>query len=327
MVSFSRYPRMLVFFAGLTVALAVVCDFSHDAGGEMQARALLVYTLLSLGITCVFMCCRLFVDAKGVGVGAVFYRHHTRWEDIAAIGYLRCNGRRAYLYGLDNRYTSFERLLLRAPRCGSGRFIVPDSRKLRIALGRYCPFSIENVFGRQERLGGTQARTWMGPMLWATLLCAGGVLAAGTGLSIGRFVCTTALEPAGLLLWCILSAGCLCGGAFLLVQGGNTLFYAPVVSEQGIRIGSARHGLALPWASVAEVWRVKAQGRGSVYLFNMPSPTTRREGQTAEAAGPVRKPMDCLSLTETHLLALAMRTYCPKAARRVYDRKGGRRWR
>lgn len=312
MVSFCRFPRLFASFSVLTVALAISCDVLLLRGFVSVSHALLVFTVISLVITCALMCCRIFIDDNGVGVSTLFHRRRIHWSDFAAIGWMKCNGRRVYLYGMSMRHASFPRLIVRAPFCGPGRFVVPDSKKLRAALQRFCPFPPDYHFGEQKHVGGISSRVFVHAIVDACLLLPFGLLACYIGgqMTIRSF--TSNLSWGDLIVGCVMSSVCVGVGAFLLHRTFTALFFAPSISQEGISVGRESYGLSFLWGDVSDVWQMSAGLLSTLYVYNRTPPSGRVAHKEDGTATPAREPLSILSLADTRIVLLGIKSYFPR---------------
>ena len=178
---YARFPYVQRTVIALCAALALVADLAHGQGNATLARAAFCGTLMLLLIAFALMRCCLLVDADGVFIGTPLHRHRLLWRDMAALGYVQCNSRRIYLYGMSRGDGSFARLMHDAPFCSPHHFVTPATPALRAALVSLCPFPPESSFSSAEPLPRSHRRLLSRLYLPALLLLPGGLLALFTG--------------------------------------------------------------------------------------------------------------------------------------------------
>ena len=131
---FARYPRLQRLVIACCALTALAADLAHGAGNVTLARAAFCATFILLPVALLLMRCCLLMDEKGVFIGTPLRRHRLLWRDMGAVGYMQCNARRVYLYGMEKGDDSFARMLHDAPFATPRHFVVPASAALHLAV-------------------------------------------------------------------------------------------------------------------------------------------------------------------------------------------------
>lgn len=304
MVRVLRYPYLTAAAGAAALVCALLRDYCIAKTIPGWAGVLLAATLLLLAACVLLLSCRFLADEHGVGVGFLLSVRRTAWHELGALGVLRCNSRRRYLYGMYGTRGDFLNLLHHAPRCGAWGFVSPLTPKLEAALEMYCPYKV-CLRGQGMPVSAERRRPLWQPAALAVLLMTPPALAAfaAAGQLLFRAAHTAHLWPAfgmtsAALLLCL-------GGGLLLARVRVCIITCPCISEEGI---SAGRGLYIPWSEVRFAYgRRTAEGSG-LFMLSQPLETVSRH------ACP---PLFCLSLPDTSTLLLAYLTYCPHAQKQL----------
>ncbi|MBP3656226.1 MAG: hypothetical protein J6K32_05955 [Clostridia bacterium] len=294
-------------YKGLTVSAcvgAVACALARDYLLAQQmigwARVLLAVTLLLLLLCVALLSCRFFVDADGVGVGFLLRVRRTPWQDLRALGVLRCNSSRRYLYGMYGGASDFLNLLHHAPRCGDWGFVVPLTDRLEAAIEMNCPYKVCTSGA------GMPARTMRQRPLWqqaaVQLLVMVPPALAAFGMAMLMALRAASVHDA-FAAWGWTAAAMLlcCAGSMLMARVRTAATTCPCISEEGV---SAGRGLYLPWSEVRFCYGRRTVEGSGLFLLSQPLEAANRHGCP---------PVLCLSLPDTSTLLLAYLTYCPYA--------------
>ena len=284
--------------------LALARDACIAQGQIGWGVALLAATLMMLALCVVLLSCRFFVDEQGVGVGILLSVRRTPWHELGALGVLRCNSRRRYLYGMYGVNGDFLNLLHHAPRCGAWGFVAPMTGRLEAAVEMYCPYKVclrgQGVPMRTKR----QRPLWQYALLNALLM----LLPALVVFAMAAQAMLRAVHTAhAVTAWGLAAAAVALSlaGALLLARVRVCLTTCPCISEEGV---SAGRGLYLPWSEVRFCYgRRTAEGSG-LFMLSQPLEAVSRHGCP---------PLMCLSLPDTSTLLLAYLTYCPYAKKHL----------
>lgn len=306
MIRALRYPRMTAAVSAMTVFCALWRDFCVEDGLTGWAQVLLYLTAMLLVLCLVLISCRFFVDDEGVGVGFLLRTRKVEWDDLAALGILRCNSRRTYLYGMYKGQTDFLKLLHRAPQCGLWGFVVPMNRRISRAVTAICPYDVDFSPIPQERPSGRMRVLWQQAALYLLAMCPAGMIAFATGTML--LVRASGQASALLAFGDTLATMVLYGAGFVLMHRALVAVQTcPRLNEEGVYAG---HGLYLPWESVRMSYVKRHVQFSGLFMLSEHADTLARRG-----APPVR----CLSMPDTSMLLLAYLTYCPNASRQKYD--------
>ena len=299
---FARYPRLQRLVIACCALTALAADLAHGAGNAALARAAFCATFILLPVALLLMRCCLLMDEKGVFIGTPLHRHRLLWRDMDAVGYMQCNARRVYLYGMEKGDDSFARMLHDAPFATPRHFVVPASAALRAAVVSLCPFPPESVFARAEALPRTHRRLLSRLYMPALLLLPGGALALLTGARIALSACRSAYATLPLCALCASAIGCAAAGLYLLSSAANALSANPVLGPQGVRVGFAGRSLTLRWEDMGALCRLRAPGVGTLYLLSAPLPPA--------GDSPAQPPLRCISLCDTRSVLFAVHSFC-----------------
>lgn len=300
MVRVLRYPRLSAFAIGCVFVCAIARDVCVGQGLDGWARVLLVATFALLGLCGLLMSCRFFLDQKGVGVGFLLRVRRTPWHELASLGVLSCNSRRAYLYGLYRGSGDFLQMLHRAPQCGNWGFVVPTSRRLVSAIITLCPeeidFSPEPVHRPALRL----RPLWHQAALYLMMMIPASLLAFLTGglMLVRASALSSPLTLTGLTL---LAMALFAAGLILLYRAGVSVMTCPRINEEGVCAGA---GTYMAWDDVRFGYVHRMAQVSGMFLLSQPLEEAGKRG-----APPIR----CLSMPDTSTLLLAYLTYCPHA--------------
>lgn len=299
---YARYPFLQRAVIALCAALACISDLAHGQGNITLARAAFCVTLMLLALALALMRCCLLVDAGGVFIGTPLHRHRLLWRDMAAVGYVQCNARRVYLYGMAKGEPSFARLMHDAPFCGPRHFVVPASASLRAALVSLCPFPPDSGFERAAPLPRSHRRLLTRLYMPALLLLPGGLLALLTGGRIAYSVCTSVYPTATLVALCAASLLCAAAGVYLLSCALNTLSANPVLGPEGVRVGFPGRTLTLRWQEAGSLCRLRTPGSSTLYVLSGALPPS--------GGSPAQPPLRCISLYDTRNVLFAVHSFC-----------------
>lgn len=299
MVRVLRYPALTAAAAAASVVCALARDWCLPLSAGW-ARMLLAASMLLLAAAVMLLSCRFFVDEHGVGVGFLLRVRRTPWRDLKALGVLRCNSRRRYLYGMYGGATDFLTLLHRAPHCGDWGFVAPLTDRLEAAVEMCCPYKVCLQGGSIPARPVRQRPLWQHAALSLLVLLP---LAAAAFVMAGLTVTRAAAEHTAAAAWGATAGALLlcCAGVLLLSRARIAVAACPCISEEGV---SAGRWLYLPWSEVRFAYgRRTAEGSG-LFLLSQPLEAANHHGCP---------PLLCLSLPDTSTLLLAYLTYCPYA--------------
>lgn len=299
---YARYPRLQRMVIVCCALTALTADLAHGAGNAALARAAFCATFILLPVALLLMRCCLLMDERGVFIGTPLHRYRLLWRDMDAVGYMQCNARRVYLYGMEKGDDSFARMLHDAPFATPRHFVVPASAALRAAVVSLCPFPPESVFARAEALPRTHRRLLSRLYMPALLLLPGGALALLTGARIALSACQNAYATLPLCALCAAAIGCAAAGLYLLSSAANALSANPVLGPQGVRVGFAGRSLTLRWEDMGALCRLRAPGVGTLYLLSAPLPPA--------GDSPAQPPLRCISLCDTRSVLFAVHSFC-----------------
>lgn len=306
---YARFPYVQRAVIALCASLALVADIAHGQGNITLARSAFCGTLMLLLVAFALMRCCLLVDADGVFIGTPLRRHRLLWRDMAALGYVQCNSRRVYLYGMARGDGSFARLMHDAPFCSARHFVAPATPALRAALVSLCPFPPESGFGHADPLPRSHRRLLSRLYLPALLLLPGGLLALFTAWRLALSAASDVYPTGTLVLLCALSLICCAAGLYLLSCAHNTLAANPVLGPEGVRVGFAGRSLTLRWTDARDLCRLKGPGSSTLYVLSCTMPPA--------GSGIAQPPMRCLSLYDTRNVLFAVHSFCLRPMREV----------
>ncbi|MBR2942579.1 MAG: hypothetical protein IKB82_04185 [Clostridia bacterium] len=297
MVRSLRYPRMCVFVVAITLLCALGRDVCLSAQMLGWAQMLLLATVLGILCSFMLMSCRITVDEMGIGVGVLLSMRYAAWDELATLGELCCNSRRAYLYGTYRERSDFINLLHMAPRCGRWGFVAPLNEKLRDAVKTYCPYPVDlSPITWENRPKGMRV-LWQQAAVYALVMIPSALVAVATCALMLYAVAQKGASP----LLVPAAAAMFSAGVLLIRRTVNTLMTCPAISEAGVSIG---RGIYMAWEDVRFAYvRRQAQVSGLFFL-------SREIEEVSRHAAP---PVLCLSMPDTSTLLLAYLTYCPHA--------------
>lgn len=301
-----RYPRLCAASFLLALACAAARDRCVSLARYGWADVLLVMTLALVAFCCALFSCRFFVSERGVGVGFLLRSYGASWEELAALGVLCCNGRRAYLYGLYRRSPDFLTLLHKAPRCGPWGFVVPLGKRLTRELCRVCPYEIDfSPLPRKKRPKRLRPQAQQAA-LYALALIPGAALAFLTGarMLLAASEKTAHLARAGLTVGAM---ALFAAGLFLLYRLLMSALTCPGFSEEGVCAGRL---LYLPWEAIRFGYVHRIGRLSGLFLLSSSLSDAERMGAP---------PVVCFSMPDLSTLVLAYLTYCPNAPREASE--------
>ena len=304
MVRVLRYPRLFYSVSALTIICALLRDACVSASLDGFARILLIAIIALLPICIMLMSCRFLVDEQGIGVGFLLRIRRADWEDVAALGLVRCNSRRLYFYGLYHGATDFLNMLHHAPACGPWGFVVPVSDRLMRAVLMNCPIQVDlSPMPPYKREGRLRAQ-WHQAALYVLVMLPVAALAllTGTLMLLQAAVQADIVSTAGLTL----GAMTLYGAALMLVyRVFNTMMTCPGFNETGVCAG---RGLYIPWENVRFGYVHRIAKMSGMFLLSQPLDVVTRRNAP---------PILCLSMPDTSTMLLAYLNYCPYADKRL----------
>lgn len=298
MVRVLRYPRLFYSVSALTIICAMLRDACVSASLDGFAWILLIAIIALLPICIMLMSCRFLVDEQGIGVGFLLRIRRADWEDVAALGLVRCNSRRLYFYGLYHGATDFLNMLHHAPACGPWGFVVPMSKRLLCAMGTYCPFKLDLSPMPHDRKEGRLRPQWHHAALYILMLLPAVLVSFATGM----LMLVDAVQNGRLMttIWLTLGAlALITAGILMLKKLLNTAFTCPAFNEHGVRAG-----LYLSWENVRFGYVHRYRKMSGMFLLSQPLDTVNKRSAP---------PVSCLSMPDTTTLLLAYLTYCPHA--------------
>lgn len=301
MVRALRYPRLCLTFGLLAMSLAMGRDYAVGNSLPGLARVLLTGTVLLLALCLMLLSCRFIADENGVSITFLLRVRRVRWENVATIGMICCNGRRPYLYGMYKGRTDFMRLLYHAPWCGPWGFVVPLSRRLITEIDAVCPYNIDlSGFSEIPRKEPKPLRAvWQHAALYDLALIPAALLSGFTAAMMLQRACDIYLSVWGSVGLSCCAAVLVSLSVFMLHRALLNISTCPRVGENGVAAGWS---LALPWEMVRYGYIHRRATMSGMFLLSR-----RPEELTVRSP----KPVACLSLPDSRPLMLSYLTYCP----------------